>query len=514
MESFWNLGEGEKIEGRDILGLRQVDQQLERRWVAGITTISVRARYLSLLPWAIGEFYERRLAASSGRAVFDDKAFSEILARMEFVVLAATQIGKDAGEPGGTTGILGATVHLGALAELRSAGWVELPNRSVNSYGTYVMPARTFGLLDTGGNGLPVQITARGERLRSTRKAMLHGSRLAELVASGGILDLPTLDAERHLFSVNGLAACESERLELEGAFLTPHGDGDAVREVYQRFLATSRWVFSNLDGTPHSAAELIRLAYTSAVAEKAAPSVVETAWAEYELRRIGHFALELLLSSLTDTLGVLTDASIEDVVRDWASADALPELVREVMPFDAMPLEKRLGDVFAQLQDEPLVFERLGINEVCGLPAGPRAIYALALLLSISRRGSELRQSGRIPDRSEWDQLERAFSILAEKMDSTASETLAALLRHTVAEPHIATTLRKMSQNQKCSLRFYPEGDLLRPTGITVRAGQSNDRLGNVLRMWADLGALDESANGRYALSAHGHEILGEIPA
>ena len=52
-------------------------------------------------------------------------------------------------------------------------------------------------------------------------------------------------------------------------------------------------------------------------------------------------------------------------------------------------------------------------------------------------------------------------------------------LLIGVVIEPHLKTSMRKLGQGQKCSLRFFPEGNILRPTGIPVRAGYSGDRLG-----------------------------------
>jgi hypothetical protein len=101
----------------------------------------------------------------------------------------------------------------------------------------------------------------------------------------------------------------------------------------------------------------------------------------------------------------------------------------------------------------------------------------------------------GKIPDRRDY--LEKAFTILEKHRGEPLIDLLARLAVHVAIEPHLKTTLRKMGAGQRCSLRFFPEGSLLRPTGTRVRAGYSGDRLGNILGMLADLGEFDRESGG-----------------
>ena len=513
MEPFWNSGEREKIQGLDVLGVRRVDQEIERAWVAGITTISFRARYLSLLTWAVGEFYERQLAGTADHAVFDTARLSAMLGRLEFVVLAATHLGETWGESGTTFGILGKDVHEAELGRVAAGAVVEAPPRTLGLYGTYVMPCRSFGLLDTGGGGLPVRVTPRGREIWTARREFAEG-RLVEAVVGGGTIDLATLEAEGSLFSANGLATCEGERDLLEAAFLTPLGAHAGVRGVYDRFLHTTQWALREIRDAPRTSAELIRQAYVRSVRDGASASDVEVGWSEYEVRRVSHFALELLLSSLTDTLADLTEGTVTDAVQEWGTADQSPEMIREFLPFPSLPMGERIGDVDAALLDDAMVADPPHGRAARDLSPGPRACYGLALLLSAARRTEALRRTGRIPNREATDVLERTFVLLGELRDRSVADAMVQLLVHAVVEPHLATTLRKMSQGQKCSLRFYPEGDVLRPTGTSVRAGYSGDRLGNVLGMWADLGRLDRLPGGRFALNERGAALLQERSA
>ena len=396
-----------------------------------------------------------------------------------------------------------------ALADLDETGAVELPDAwGGASYGTYVMPCRSFGILETGGGGLPVVIPPRGDALHKTRRDALQGSALVEAILHGGSVTAAALAAEARFFSVNALDELPGERELLLDAFVQAYADRPDVTATYRRFLATSRWAFERLEKRPMSSAQLIATAYREA-AEGECGSEVGAAWAEYELRRRVHFAIELLLSAVTETLMDLTEGTVDDVLDAWWGDEPLPPLLADVFGMGQPVFRAKLVEVETNMAEDVWLEQSLPVAAARGLPPWCKAILAVGVLVATRRQTTAVRAARQIPDRRDY--LERAFGVLDAERDNPAAKRSEELLVEVVIEAHLSTTLRKMSQGQKCSLRFFPEGALLRPTGIPASAGQSGDRLGNVLGMWADLGVLERRAGG-YGVTERGRRLAEEM--
>jgi len=512
MQSFWNAGEHQRIRGLDILGVRQLDQNLERLWVAGITTISIRARYLSLLPWVLAEFYERELGTKQGESVFDADRLTPVLRRLEFVVLLATSEGERWAESGPTTGVLGPDLHAVRLDEFRREGHVDVPaDRGGASYGTYVMPCRSFGLLDTEfGPGGPIRIPPRGKELHRARAETLGESKLVDLVFDGGSLTRDDLVKDGCHFSVNGLKANPEELRLLREAFLCCYRETEDVRASYRRFTATIRWALSEIGERLRTTGELLADSYRR-LAEPASglPEAV-AAWGECELRRRVHFSLELLLSAVTESLNETGASSIPDIVASWAHAEPTAAAVSKLYGGLSIGTLHTALQVLEHHLDVGLTLSwQLSENEGASLTPRDRALYALGLLLSCRQHTDDRRTSGQIPDRS--GALERAFRELEQSPRRTVSEVLMRLLLHLVVPSHLATTLRKISQGQKCSLRFWPEGPVLRATGTPTAPGFSATRLTNVLGMLADLDLCQRRGNA-FSMTNAGRKVLAGL--
>lgn len=511
MQTFWNEGEKTVTRGLDILGYRQVDQNVEKEWVSGITTISYRARYMTLIPWLLAEYYERRgLTGEAKVAEPDYTEWMTLVRRLEVVVLACTQQ-SDRGHDRRTGGLIGPDIFVDEMAAIARGETITVEaTRGGASYGTYVAPCRSFGLVayESLPQSWAPKLTPRTLAVRDCRRAMQSGSRLASVVLDGRSLPPDAVTAESHLFSAAALTnlECDSERQLLVDALFHPEPTQDVAQ--YRRFAQTTRLALEAVKAGLGGSARVIARTYADACrAAKATDSDVVLGWAAYEMHRRVHFALELMLNAVTTIVVDHDGATVDEIVADWA-ADPWPaemEAYIDASGFDwNMPLRSFLrsleGDAFLAGPVERSTGRRMPTP-------GARTIFAMALLCATCEQTRKLRGHQTVPGKGAgmW----RAFPIIEKSMELPLRDVAMQIMLRCVVESHLATTLRKMGHGLKCSLRFFPDGTVLRPTGIEVVAGYSGDRLGNVIGVLSDLGFIQPDGNG---LTASGEGLMDSL--
>ena len=352
------------------------------------------------------------------------------------------------------------------------------------------------------------KVTLRGSRIHAIRCQNLVRSPLVQRILEGGSLDATIVSKDAAQFSAGALDQPESqeERDLLETALLTPEEGQDA--NTYKRFLMTVRFALSSIQAGCSSSTIALAAMFADTTMPGVQPTDSSLAWTAYEMHRRVHFSLELLLGALTSAIGELDGATVDDIVAGWVEEVALPQAITDqfVSGFVFDWSENFLaysGAIRTQAFLDGAI-ERRTVNQ---LPHRDRAIFGLTLLTATWKRCKELYAVKHFPRTGSG--AERVFPILDAGSDTTVRNLLIHVIDCGAVESHISTTLRKLGNGMKCSLRFFPDGRVLRPTGIYVSAGFSGDRLGNVLGILTDLGMIDQD-NG--TLSLRGCQLLDKL--
>ena len=304
MEVFWGDGFGEETQGLDILGVRGLDQSLKTALANGITTISPRGRYFTILPWLIGEFFHTEEKAEA--TVFEANRLRTFVGRVEYLTLACTILDNSGGDLGGA---LGSVTFRDTMDRLRAGATIPFPkDRRGSILGTYFGPCRAIGLVKSaeGGGPQPFSLTPRGKELWAVRNAALGEGPLRTFLWEADALSPDHVRDLLPHFSLMGLRRASAEAACLRDALQTawvPSGGGASVAEAYEKFAGTLAWLRAEAKSGPLQADVLLAANYRHTVNPGGAKKEITLAWAEFEWRRRLHFALELIFSGLCATL-------------------------------------------------------------------------------------------------------------------------------------------------------------------------------------------------------------------
>src|SRR4051812_39442473 len=122
MNVAWGSLLSGETKGLDVMGIRALDQNIEASLTNGITTISIRARCILILAWAIGQYFVDESA--DGRVRHNKEARAVYLNRVRFLALAATFLDDGASR----VGVMGSDHFSDEMNALVTSNAVRLPD--------------------------------------------------------------------------------------------------------------------------------------------------------------------------------------------------------------------------------------------------------------------------------------------------------------------------------------------------------------------------------------------------
>jgi len=490
VQIFWNQPLTDEIQGLDILGVRARDQAIEEQLVNGITTVSLRARYFSILPWAIGAFLKAQLDEQD-KGKYVEAKFRRFLRRVEFLTLACTA--EDERQQPPINGALGRDLFSGNLQELRSTGHALMTEVRSAMFLTYYGPCRAAGLVrDTQGSAPPYTLTDFGKRLLVIREAGIK-PQILDYLSGEGALSQGIVEVAKPWFSLHSVSFDAAERQTLLEAFATPRTTENTAN--HGKFLATISWVQRRLTAKASSAEWLLIENYAEKVRAGASGDVSDE-WAEYEWQRRCYFSFEWLLAVLGSELNEVGDMKISNAVEHLTATGQFDHRYFPGLRQAGLNASSSVRELKDALSGGLLLSAPLPTREMAEAERGDAALSAVAFLISLSMRSMSLRRAGIFGGTDSV--ISRAMTILDNADAMKISAILEALMSQCVIIPHLTTTLRKMGASQQCSLRFFPDGSVLRPTGIQTTPNRSGTRLANVLGIFSDLSVLEQE-HGQY---------------
>ena len=427
------------------------------------------------------------------------KELVTFLTRVEFLIIAASQT-DPSGEAGGA--ILGSDVFSAEMKALASGQVVPLPeSKSSRILNTYYNPCKGLGLLDDGeaGSPIPYKLTERGTALWNVRQSTLTDPSVINLLFGGGLLTRDQATQAVNSFSLGSLPAESAEAALLREAFGNPWQVAPSLQsqlnERYHRFDETRLWI-QTWASDERAAANQLLARNLDACCKGTLRTQISLAWADYEWRRRHHFALELLLSAVCGLLQSIDTASPRELV-DEAREDFLhdPAALTALWPEAAQAWGRSVLDAFSSVPADLMAGRSLPFPAFTEMRASQRLLGAFALVSASEKQTLSFRAF-------KMGSSARSTSDLALQLvmsvDATPFEVfIGTFMERCAIIPHLQVTLRKMAGGQKCSLRFFPEGQRLRLTANQSGAGFSNSRLDNTINILVDIGVFRRGANG-----------------